>query len=409
MTLTLKNIICKVIAFVLIMHLSQTAQAQNDVLQLYEGSKTEWLKSLETTSSGLKYKVEKPGDGKQPEPGDLVAVHYIGMLENEEIFDNSYKQGTPLTFNHGVGQVIKGWDEALGKIREGGKITVVVPPELGYGQREVKNIPPNSTLYFQIELLEVERNENFEPFSTAGKDTLETASGIRYIIVDSGMGEQPDTTSWAYLHFTGYLPSDQIFDASILRGEPVRMNPGAGKVIPAWDEIVQLMRPDAKFHIIVPPELGYGDKGLPGVVPPASALKFDLELLHTSEKKAIKPFNVENIDTVKLDSGLQYIPVQKGKGRKPKKGSVVKIHFTGYFPNGKMFQSSLKNDKPVIFAVGQQQVIEGLDKVVKHIKPKGKIRAIIPWQMAYGEKGYKPLIPGKQDLIFDIELISVVE
>ncbi len=371
--------------------------------------KSTWSKNMDTTQTGLVYQITDPGNGLKPEPGDLVAVHYIGQLKNGTTFDNSYTREEPLAFNYGVGQVIRGWDEAIGMMSEGGSARLVVPPNLGYGNRRVLDIPPNSTLYFKIELVEIQPNKSFSTFNTANLDTLQTNSGIRYMIVDSGRGLTPDTSSWAYLHYTGYLPDQRIFDASKLRGEPVRINPGAEDVIPAWDEMVQKMKVGGRYHIIVPPELGYGAAGLPGVVPPGTELRFDLELIHVSEKREVKPFNVSGKDTIKLDSGLQIIQVDKGLGSNPVKGEVVKIHFSGYFTNGELFQSSLKTDDPVIFAIDEGQVIKGLNAAVKQMRPNGKARVLIPWQLGYGKNGNPPLIPPKSDLIFDIELISVVQ
>lgn len=380
-----------------------------DNIEFFKQNKKDWLKNLEETSTGLKYNILEQGEGDSPKPGDMVAVHYIGVLEDNTLFDNSFNKEEPLTFNYGVGQVIKGWDEGIGLLKPGGKAFFVISPKLGYGNSEVLNIPPNSTLYFYIELVAVQKNDKLQPYDTEGKDTLTTPSGIKYIIVKEGEGESPTKSNWAYFHFTGYLPSGQIFDASVLRGEPVRINPGEMEFIPAWDEIVQLMRPGAKFHVIVPPSMGYGEHGIPGVVPPNTTLRFDMELLLVSEKREIVPFECEGKDTVKTESGLKMIHVTEGEGENPNENDVVKIHFTGYLENGKMFQSSLETDDPVIFAVGQKQVIDGLDEAVKYMRPGGKMRVFVPWQLGYGEEGYSPIIPEKANLIFDIELISVVE
>jgi peptidylprolyl isomerase len=378
---------------------------QNDFLK----HKKEWSKDLIETASGLKYTIIEEDKGEKPRPGDMVAVHYMGALKDDTFFDNSFEREEPLTFNYGVGQVIKGWDEGIGLLRPGGKAFFVVPSKLGYGKSEVLNIPPNSMLYFYVELVAVQKNEKLQAFDTKGKDTLKTPSGIKYIVIEEGEGESPTKDNWAYFHFTGYLPSGQIFDASVLRGEPVRINPGQIEFIPAWDEIVQLMNTGAKFHVIVPPSMGYGEHGLTGIVSPNATLRFDMELLMISEKREIKPFDCAGKDTIRTESGLQLIPVSEGEGIPPKENDVVKVHFTGYLENGEMFQSSLETDDPIIFAIGQHQVIDGLDEAVRYMKPGGTMRIIIPWQLGYGEEGYMPVIPKKENLTFDVELISVVE
>ncbi|MCA8998334.1 MAG: FKBP-type peptidyl-prolyl cis-trans isomerase [Planctomycetaceae bacterium] len=109
---------------------------------------------FKTTDSGLKYKVLEPGDGKQPAASSTVVCHYKGWLDNGEQFDSSYDRGEPTTFP--LNGVIKGWTEGLQLIKEGGKIELEIPAELGYGSRAVGGvIPANSTLHFIVELIEV--------------------------------------------------------------------------------------------------------------------------------------------------------------------------------------------------------------------------------------------------------------
>ena len=97
----------------------------------------------------------KIGTGDEVKEGSTVVVHYIGTLQNGAEFDNSNKRGQPFTFKVGAGMVIKGWEQGLLGMKVGGQRVLVVPPELAYGSRKVGPIPPNSTLVFAIELLEV--------------------------------------------------------------------------------------------------------------------------------------------------------------------------------------------------------------------------------------------------------------
>lgn len=111
-----------------------------------------------TTASGLKYSDAKVGDGATPTPGDTVRVHYTGWLDgfdSEKKFDSSYDRRSPLVFRAGVGQVVKGWDEALMTDMKVGTVRyVIIPAELGYGARGAGGvIPANAVLYFKMELL----------------------------------------------------------------------------------------------------------------------------------------------------------------------------------------------------------------------------------------------------------------
>ncbi len=109
--------------------------------------------SVQTTASGLQYKVITMGTGEKPQKTDRVKVDYEGRLIDGTVFDSSYKRGKPATFP--VGQVIAGWTEALCMMPVGSKWEVYVPQELGYGDREQQKIPPFSCLVFTIELHEI--------------------------------------------------------------------------------------------------------------------------------------------------------------------------------------------------------------------------------------------------------------
>ncbi|NDJ21878.1 FKBP-type peptidyl-prolyl cis-trans isomerase [Nostoc sp. B(2019)] len=109
-----------------------------------------------TTPSGLKYVELKEGTGATPKTGQKVVVHYTGTLEDGTKFDSSRDRGQPFDFKIGVGQVIKGWDEGVGTMKVGGQRQLIIPPELGYGSRGAGGvIPPNATLLFDVELLDV--------------------------------------------------------------------------------------------------------------------------------------------------------------------------------------------------------------------------------------------------------------
>ncbi|MBE9007879.1 FKBP-type peptidyl-prolyl cis-trans isomerase [Fortiea sp. LEGE XX443] len=109
-----------------------------------------------TTPSGLKYVEIEEGTGATPESGQTVVVHYTGTLENGTKFDSSRDRNRPFSFTIGIGQVIKGWDEGLSTMKVGGRRQLIIPADLGYGSRGAGGvIPPNATLLFDVELLEV--------------------------------------------------------------------------------------------------------------------------------------------------------------------------------------------------------------------------------------------------------------
>jgi len=108
------------------------------------------------TDTGLKYEDLEEGTGAEAEAGQQVTVHYTGWLVDGTKFDSSHDRNQPFSFALGKGQVIRGWDEGVQGMKVGGKRKLTIPPQLGYGARGAGGvIPPNATLVFEVELLEV--------------------------------------------------------------------------------------------------------------------------------------------------------------------------------------------------------------------------------------------------------------
>ncbi|HYG81795.1 MAG TPA: FKBP-type peptidyl-prolyl cis-trans isomerase [Pyrinomonadaceae bacterium] len=112
-----------------------------------------------TTPSGLTYMVTRQGTGQQLKAGDVVSVHYTGLLTNGTRFDSSLERGEPIAFPLGAGRVIKGWDEGVALLRVGDQATLIIPPQLGYGARGAGGgaIPPDATLIFIVEVVGVQQ------------------------------------------------------------------------------------------------------------------------------------------------------------------------------------------------------------------------------------------------------------
>ena len=113
-----------------------------------------------TTASGLQYEDTQVGSGATATKGNSVTVHYTGWIYNNgtqgDKFDSSKDRGDPFVFSLGAGMVIRGWDEGVAGMQVGGARTLIIPPDLGYGARGAGSvIPPNATLKFDVELLDV--------------------------------------------------------------------------------------------------------------------------------------------------------------------------------------------------------------------------------------------------------------
>lgn len=221
-----------------------------------------------TVIPGLTIKDTVVGQGRTAVKGDYVTVHYTGWVLNDGVkadkpFDSSVERGTPVTFPIGTGRLIKGWDEGIPGMKVGGKRELTISPDLGYGDRAQPNIPAGSTLFFEVELVDI--------------------PSVQSTDVKVGDGAVAESGDRVQVHYTGWLQKEDgskgdKFDSSVDRGQPFEFQLGAGSVIPGWDMGVKGMKVGGKRTLIIPPTLGYGPRDM-GVIPPNSTLIFDVELL----------------------------------------------------------------------------------------------------------------------------------
>jgi len=209
---------------------------------------------------------------------DFVEVHYTGWLwvaDEDSVwgkgkqFDSSVERGTPIAFPLGMSMVIPGWDKGLVGMKVGGQRSLLIEPDMGYGPNgRPPVIPPNSTLFFDVELVSLPKME------------IE--------VLAEGTGAIAEKGDQVNMNYTGWLWENGAkgteFDSSSKTGRPFKFTLGAGQVIPGWDIGIEGMKIGQKARFIIPPSMGYGARGSGGRIPPNATLCFEVELVSIEGK-----------------------------------------------------------------------------------------------------------------------------
>jgi FKBP-type peptidyl-prolyl cis-trans isomerase len=237
-------------------------------------------------------------------------------------------------------------------------------------------------------------------------DAKKTASGLALKVLTPGKGkERPGPDDKVTVHYTGWTTDGQMFDSSVARGEPATFR--VSGVIKGWTEALQLMNKGEKARLWIPGKLAYGDApSQPGM--PTGTLVFDVELIDftAAPKPPPVPPDVKAApaNAKKTESGLAYRVLQKGKGtRHPTATDRVKVNYSGWTTDGKMFDSSVTRGEPASFPLNG--VIKGWTEGLQLMVEGEKTRFWIPAELAYGSNP-RPGAPAGM-LVFDIELLAI--
>ena len=215
------------------------------------------LSALLLTHGDLKIKDVKLGKGPAAAQYDIVSVHYTGTLTNGKKFDSSRDRNQPFQFVLGAGQVIKGWDKGVLGMRPGGKRQLTIPADMGYGAEGAgDDIPPNSTLLFDIEVMDIHKPQ------------------VKILKEGTGPGAKAGDT--VALHYTGTV-NGKKFDSSYDGGQPMTIQLGRSRMIPGFTQGVFGLKKGEKRVITIPPAYGYGNREIAGRIPANSTLVFEIE------------------------------------------------------------------------------------------------------------------------------------
>ncbi len=249
--------------------------------------------------------------------------------------------------------------------------------------------------------------------------------GLQYKVIKQGAGPSPGPTDKVEVHYHGTLIDGTVFDSSIERGTKATF-PVNG-LIKGWVEALQLMSEGSRWMLYIPPELAYGTKGAGDLIGPNSALIFDVELFkilpgdaapasdESADEAAVnlkagQKFLAENAGqkgVVTLPSGLQYKVITEGSGPRPVPSDKVEVHYHGTLIDGTVFDSSIDRGETITFPV--TGVIKGWVEALQLMPVGSRWMLYIPADLAYGERRRSKEIGPNSVLIFDVELIGIVE
>ena len=353
----------------------------------------------------IEYIETQAGTGDQATPGDRVAVHYTGTLDDGTVFDSSYERGQPIEFVLGQGMVIPGWEQGIAMMREGGQATLVIPPELAYGpQGSPPAIPPNATLTFEVELVQIVADP--KPLELSEADYTETESGLRYYDMNEGTGVMPVDGDRVLLEFAAWLEDGSFLGSSEQMGSPLVATIGIGQLFTGWEEGLLTMREGGTRQLFIPSALGYGEMGAGQLIPPDSNLIWQVTLLNVIEARVSQ--EVAEDDYTVTESGLKYYDLQEGSGETPANNDIVVVHYTGWLEDGTEFDSSRDTDDPLVFQYGTPDMIPGFTEGLATMRVGSQRQLVIPSDLAYGDQGAGGIIPPGATLIFEIELVEIL-
>jgi len=318
--------------------------------------------AFEETPSGLRDRVEEAGEGEAIEPGQFAVVQYTGRLADGTVFDTSRNRGQPFIFELGAGQVIRGWDQGVEGMQVGEQRTLVVPPDLGYGDTGFPpRIPGGATLEFDVELVDI-------------------LPGLTVETTEAGEGEPAMGGDFVKVHYTGRLEDGTEFDSS-RDGDPLDLPLGAGRVIPGWDLGLEGLKPGGKRTLTIGPMLGYGPRGAPPAIPPMATLIFDVEL-------------------VSRQPGIEIEVLEEGEGPAAEFGDIVQAKLKVTRDGEQVIVDQQEAQR-----VPLQRALEprGIGLSIRGMKVGEKRKATIPavWTIVEGAPR------ARENLTVEIELVDI--
>lgn len=356
------------------------------------------------TASGLTYKkLATVESGASPGKNDTVQVLYTGWIQaSGETFFTTKTKGQPIALP--LATAAPGFAEALQLLRKGEKALMWIPPSIGY-----KQTPPAGkaeTLVYELELVDIIAAPTIPPDVAAPPATAQTLkSGTKYVVVKQGTGTEKaryfDTVTFNY---TGWDKDGKQLDSTEVRKRPATVPPFR-KPAPLEEVLTSMVAGERVRIWVEASKLA----GFTKPVPEGNTelVCYELELLTIEKAKAEPPPVPKDVEAPpanakKSPKGVSYVFLGPPKdGPKPKASDTVKVHYTGWQTNGRMFDSSVIRGEPATFSL--QGVIAGWTDAIPVMSVGDKARFWIPAELAYKGNPSRP----QGVLVFDIEMLEI--
>jgi peptidylprolyl isomerase len=365
-------------------------------------------------ASGLKKLVVKPSSDIAPEALSEVRMKFTGYVYStkgfKKVFESSQTNSSEAQFQIGVGRFIKGLDEGIATMRVGEKSTFIVPSYLGYGDKLTGKILPNTTLYYDIELL----SSSWPFLKPLNTDTLLLKDSIKLVISQKSELKQITIEDIVTFNTKVYKKNEAgvfaIFDNTFERAQTATIRPGSGKFFPGVEDAILGMKAGEKATAIIPYKIANSQKKIAGLIK-NSSVYFDLYIENVTSYPFLK---ITTTDTLTSSTGLRSLYNDTGNGEATKTGDSVNVAYTVYFieKNGvrHILDATRDSGKRMKLKIGAGKNISGFEEGLIGMKLGSTKRLIIPPALGYGEKGLPENgLPANTNLIFDIEFLEIIK
>lgn len=410
--------------------------------------------------NGVHIKYHKKGDGdKKPALNSIVTLDMIYGLGDTVLFESS-QMPEPLSFPVTEPSFQGDLYAALTLLNVGDSVTIAFPADsffmvMAGMPQSPEFVKPDAVMYFDIKLKSVQTEEEkiaeqhamLTKMKQQEQEVLKAylaekqitvaplESGLYYIETAKGNGQKPQIGDVLKVHFSVSMiegfPLYSTFDK-----EPMDIEFGQPFDTKGFDEALGYLTKGTKASLIVPSHIAFDSVGRSQMIPPYTTMLYEVELVQIRSKAEVEKekeakqkkeaaesakaqsmeskllndyLKKNNVTVAPSATGMYYVETVAGTGKTPENGKSVKVHYTLYNIEGKKLQSSLDAGQPFTFVLGQGQVIKGWDEGFLKMKEGGKARFILPSSLAYGGTARGADIPAYAPLVFDVELLEVLE